>query len=134
MLDTKIKILLIEDDPFLLGMYSRKFEAEGFKVIMANSGDDGIKAAKKEKPDIILLDILIPSVNGFEVLKHLKNELETKYIPVIILTNLSQREEIEQGLSLGAEEYLIKAHCIPSEIVEKVKEVLGKQKDKFHNS
>ncbi len=125
----RTKILLIEDDPFLLGMYSQRFESDGFEVCMASDGPKGFEIAKQCQPDLILLDILIPKMNGFDILKKIKQEELTKDIPVIILTNLSQKEEIEQGLAMGAEEYLIKAHYVPSEIVEKVKEVLAKQKN-----
>lgn len=122
----KIKILLVEDDTFLLGMYATKFELDGFKVIMAEDGEKAIRAALKELPDIILLDIILPKLNGFEVLKQLKLEPTTAEIPVILLTNLSQKDEIEQGLKIGAEDYLIKAHFMPSEVVEKIKKILKK--------
>jgi len=124
----KIKILLIEDDSFLLSMYATKFSMENFEVITAEDGEKGIRSAAKELPDIILLDILLPKVNGFEVLKQLKANKLTRYIPVILLTNLSQRSEIEQGLSGGAEDYLIKAHFMPSEVVDKIKQVLENKK------
>jgi len=122
----KIKILLVEDDSFLLGMYATKFEMDGFKVIMAEDGEKAIRAALKELPNIILLDIILPKLSGFEVLKQLKQEPATANIPVILLTNLSQRSEIEQGLKMGAEDYLIKAHFMPSEVVEKIKKILNK--------
>lgn len=122
----KIKILLVEDDTFLLGMYATKFELDGFKVIMAEDGEKAIRAALKELPDIILLDIILPKLNGFEVLKQLKLEPTTAKIPVILLTNLSQKDEIEQGLKIGAEDYLIKANFMPSEVVEKIKKILKK--------
>lgn len=120
----KIKILLIEDNPFLLNMYATKFELENFKVVMAEDGEKGLKTAIKEIPDIILLDIMLPKMDGFEVLKGLKEEKSTQAIPVILLTNLSQKEEVERGLSMGANDYLIKAHFMPSEVVDKIKEVL----------
>ena len=120
----KIKILLIEDDSFLLSMYTIKFESENFEVIVAKDGENGLKSAAREMPSIILLDILLPKMDGFEVLKELKNNKATGHIPVILLTNLSQKNEIEQGLSMGAEDYLIKAHFMPSEVVEKIKKVL----------
>ena len=101
---------------------------ENFKVVSAEDGEKGIKAAIKELPDVILLDILLPKMNGFEVLKQLKADKNTNRIPVILLTNLSQKTEIEQGLSLGAEDYLIKAHFMPSEVVEKIKRILEKEK------
>jgi len=122
----KIKILLVEDDTFLLGMYATKFEMDGFKVIMAEDGEKAVRSALKELPDVILLDVILPKLNGFEVLKQLKSESKTAEIPVILLTNLSQKDEIEQGLKNGAVDYLIKAHFMPSEVVEKIKKVLHK--------
>lgn len=121
----KKKILLIEDDSFLISMYTTKFELENFEVVAAEDGEKGLGLAAKEKPDIILLDILLPKMNGFEVLKELKNNKETSPIPVILLTNLSQKNEIEQGLALGAQDYLIKAHFMPSEVMDKIKKVLN---------
>ncbi|HBI97090.1 MAG: Two-component response regulator [Candidatus Falkowbacteria bacterium GW2011_GWC2_38_22] len=124
--EQKIKILLIEDDPFLLSMYSTKFEAEGFVVITADDGEKGLKAAGGERADIIMLDILMPKMNGFEVLEKLKADEKTKDIPVILLTNLNQKDEIEKGLVLGADDYMIKAHFMPSEVVAKIRKVLGR--------
>jgi len=125
--EKKTKILLIEDDPFLLSMYSTKFELEGFKILSADEGEGGLVMAKEAIPDIILLDILMPKMNGFEVLEKLKAEKSTSQIPVILLTNLNQKNEIERGLSLGADDYLIKAHFMPSEVVDKIKRVVGEK-------
>ena len=122
----KIKILLVEDDSFLLGMYATKFEMENFKVIMAEDGEKAVRLALKESPDIILLDIILPKINGFEVLRRLKANSAIAHIPVVLLTNLSQQDEIEQGLRMGAEDYLIKAHFMPSEVVDKIKKLLTK--------
>jgi len=122
--DGKTKILLVEDDPFLSSMYSTKFELENFAVLAAEDGEKGLKLALAERPDIILLDILMPKMNGFEVLEKLKENKETDSIPVILLTNLNQKDEIEKGLSLGANDYLIKAHFMPSEVVDKIKKVI----------
>ena len=124
----KIKILLIEDDPFLLSMYATKFELEGFEIIFAEDGEKALKVASKEKPDIILLDVLLPKMDGFEVLKELKKNEETKAVPVILLTNLSQRDDVEKGLALGAVDYLIKAHFMPTEVVEKIKKTLSEKR------
>ena len=124
----KIKILLIEDDPFLLSMYATKFELEGFEIVSAEDGEKALKTASKEKPDIILLDVLLPKMDGFEVLKELKINAETKAAPVILLTNLSQRDDVEKGLALGAVDYLIKAHFMPTEVVEKIKKILAEKK------
>jgi DNA-binding response OmpR family regulator len=123
---TKSKILIIEDDSFLLTMYATKFELENYQVVTAEDGEKGLKLAQREKPDIILLDVLLPKLNGFEVLKALKENVETKDSKVILLTNLSQRGEVQQGLALGAVDYLIKAHYMPSEVVEKVSKILAK--------
>lgn len=121
----KIKVLLVEDDSFLLNMYAAKFEMENFEVFLADNGEKGLKLAKEKIPDIMLLDIMMPKFDGFEVLKALKEDLTTINIPVILLTNLNQKEEIEKGLAMGAKDYLIKAHFMPSEVVEKIKKVLG---------
>lgn len=123
--NNKIKILLIEDDPFLLSMYTTKFELEGFKVVSVNDGEKGLKMASSEMPDIILLDILMPKMNGFEVMEKLKADEQMSRIPVILLTNLNQKNEIERGLALGADDYLIKAHFMPSEVVDKIKRVIN---------
>ncbi len=123
--DKEIKILIVEDDLFLLGMYATKFELEKLKVFSAEDGEKGLRIAKKELPDIILLDIMLPGIDGFEVLKKLKSDDKTKNIPVILLTNLSQKSEVEKGLNLGATDYLIKAHFMPAEVVEKIKKILN---------
>ena len=122
----KIKILLIEDDVFLSNIYSKKFESEGFEMLIALDGEKGLKLALSKEPDLILLDLLLPGLNGFEVLKALRKDERAKKIPVILLTNLSQKEDIEKGLALKADDYLIKTHFMPSEIVEKIKKFLGK--------
>jgi len=105
-------------------MYKTKFEMEGFKVITAEDGFKGFQLAKEGKPDIILLDILLPKMDGFEVLEKVRSSKDTKDIPVILLTNLGQKEDVKKGLDRGANGYLIKAHFMPSEVVEKVKSVL----------
>lgn len=119
------KILIVEDDEFLLSMYSTKFEIEGYEVVMASDGEMGVEKAQKEKPSIILLDIMLPNMDGFDVLKKLKADRATSDIPVILLTNLSQKQDVEQGLSLGAEDYLVKAHFMPSEVVDKINRLIS---------
>lgn len=119
------KILIVEDDEFLLSMYSTKFEIEGYNVIMAGDGEMGLEKAREEKPGIILLDIMLPNMDGFDVLKKLKSGRDTSSIPVILLTNLSQKQDVEQGLSMGADDYLVKAHFMPSEVVDKINRLLG---------
>lgn len=124
MSSNKKTILLVEDDAFLLSMYATKFELENFKVIAVSDGEKGLNTAIKERPDVILLDIMLPKMDGLEVLKRLKADKNVKNIPVILLTNLSQKNEIEQALSLGAVDYLIKAHFMPSEVVERIKKII----------
>lgn len=128
MASAKKTVLIIEDDAFLAGIYASKFESEGFHVEHGADGEEGLKLAAKADPDIILLDILLPKVDGFEVLKRLKKDVKTKNIPVILLTNLGQKSDVEFGLKLGAADYLIKAHFMPHETVAKVKKVLAGEK------
>lgn len=118
------KVLLVEDDKMILDMYTLKFTQEGYKVVQAENGKDGFENAKKEKPDVILLDIILPQMDGFTVLKKLKGEAVTKNIPVVLLTNLGQDGDVKKGLELGAIDYLIKANYTPSQVVEKVKSLL----------
>lgn len=120
-------LLLIEDDVFLGSIYKTKFEQQGFRVSVADNGEDGLADAKRKKPDIILLDVLLPRVDGFEVLHELKQDKLTASIPVVLLTNLGQKEDITKGLERGAVDYLIKAHFKPSETVAVVKRVLAKK-------
>ncbi|NCF74942.1 MAG: response regulator [Xanthomonadaceae bacterium] len=122
----QVKILIIEDDVFLNGLYVKKFSDENYKVFSAFDGEKGIKIAKEKKPDLILLDLVLPKMSGFDVIKKLKSG-DCKNILIILLTNLSEKENIEKALSLGVEDYLIKVYFTPSEIVEKIKKVLSKK-------
>ena len=117
----KIKILLIEDDEFIAKMYSSKFEKSGFNFIIASDGELGLKRIEKEKPDLILLDIILPKKDGFEILKKCKED--NLNIPIILLTNLGQENNIKQGMDLGAKDYIIKAHFTPQEVVDRVKKI-----------
>lgn len=121
MLQTKKKLLLIEDDKMIAQMYTVKLEQEGFEVVNAFDGKDGIKKAIESQPDIILLDIIMPQMDGFAVLEQLKNKIDFEKVPVIMLTNLGQELDIKRGFELGAVEYLVKANYTPSQIVEKIK-------------
>lgn len=125
MSDIKKKILLVEDDKFLSEMYSTKLTESGFDVETAFDGEAGLKKANEFQPDLILLDIVLPKKDGFEVLKELKAKEELSKIFVIALTNLGQREEVQKGIDLGANDYIIKAHFTPTEVVAKVKKLLG---------
>ncbi len=119
------KILSIEDDAFLSSLVSSKLIEAGFSVITANTGKDGIAKANSEKPHLILLDIMLPDMGGFEILEHLKGDPATKDIPVIILSNLGGREEIEKGVALGAVSYLIKSNILPHEVAEMATSQIG---------
>ena len=115
------KILIVEDDKFLRELISQKLSNEGYKTIEAVNGEKGLESVKSEKPDIILLDLILPGIDGFEVLENIKKDSSLAQIPVIILSNLGQKEDIDRGLKLGADDYLIKAHFTPGEIIEKIK-------------
>ena len=121
---TKDKILIVEDENFLLDMYKMKFEQGGFEVITAVDGEEAIRTSKREKPDIILLDIMMPKINGFEVLENLKTSPITKLIPVLIFSNFSQKEKIKKGIALGAIDYFLKTNYTPTQVLEKVKNIL----------
>jgi len=114
-------ILIIEDDKFLRELIAQKLLKEEFEISEAVDGEEGVKKVQKEKPDLILLDLILPGIDGFEVLAKIKEEPSLAQIPVIILSNLGQKEDVERGLKLGAVDYLIKAHFTPGEIIEKVK-------------
>lgn len=119
------KILVIEDDKFLRELISQKILKEGYDIAEAVDGEKGVEAAKKEKPDLILLDLILPGIDGFEVLARIKADPEISSIPVIILSNLGQKDDIEKGLKMGAIDYMIKAHFTPAEIIAKVRGVLN---------
>lgn len=120
------KILCIEDDAFLLSLVSGKLVETGFAVVTAVSGSIGIAKAKLEHPDVILLDIMLPDMGGFEILEQLKGDPNTKDIPVIVLSNLGGNEEIGKAEKLGAASYLIKSNIVPDEIAELVKAEIAK--------
>lgn len=124
MSEDKKVILVIEDDPVLSVMYKTKLEAEGYTIIGANNGVDGLGAAKSNKPDLILLDIILPQLDGFSVLEELKEDAKTKKIPVILLTNLGTDEDREKGQKLGAVDYLVKANFTPEQISLEIKKFL----------
>ena len=117
-------ILLIEDDPFLVEIYSTKLKEAGFSVIVAGEGDEGLKKMKEKTPDLLLLDIVLPSLNGWEIIRDIKEDEKLSNLKIVILSNLGEKEEIEKGLKLGAVRYLVKAHYTPSEVVEEIKKIL----------
>lgn len=117
-------ILFIEDEPTIQKTISRFLEKEGYQVKNALDGEIGLATAKKIKPDLVLLDLILPKKDGFEVLKELKLDESTKNIPVVVLTNLEESSNIEKILSLGATAYLIKANYKLEEVAEKIKQIL----------
>ncbi len=118
-------ILVVEDDKFLRELLVRKLKIVGFKISTAADGQEALRKIKEELPQLILLDLVLPGVDGFDVLKQIKDDSQTNKIPVIILSNLGQREEVQKGLQLGANDYLVKAHFTPDEIIKKIKKILG---------
>jgi DNA-binding response OmpR family regulator len=121
---TKKKILVIEDDKMIGAMYKTKLESSGFEAMWSEDGAAGLESVKKEMPDMILLDIILPKLDGFTVLEELKKDNKTKSIPVIILTNLGTEEDVEKGQKLGAVDYIVKANLTPTEVVDKVNQHL----------
>lgn len=121
----KKTILLIDDDQLLQKNFKKVAEAEGFNVISAFDGQEGLKLAKEKKPDLILLDLILPKMEGLKVLENLKQDKETSHLQVLILTNVSQEtEKIQEALVLGAKGYLVKTEYSLIDIVKKIKEIL----------
>lgn len=118
-------ILIVEDDKFLRELIVRKLSQEDFKIVEAIDGEEALKKVKSSAPDLILLDLILPGMDGFEVLSKIKADNSVSAIPVIILSNLGQREDVERGMKLGAVDYLVKAHFTPNEIIEKVKNTVS---------
>ncbi|MEA3464072.1 MAG: response regulator [Patescibacteria group bacterium] len=120
----KKKILIVEDDQIISSMYKTKLEADSFEVLIADNGADGLKLAKEQMPGIVMLDIILPQLDGFSVLEALKKNQATKNIPVVMLTNLGTDEDKVKGKKLGAVDYLVKANLTPTQIEEKIKQYL----------
>ncbi len=117
-------ILFIEDESILQKTFEKIFKKEGYKMISALNGEIGLRLAQLKKPDLILLDLILPKINGFEVLRKLKENKKTKDIPVIVLTNLEEMADIDRAIELGARTYLVKANYSLEEVLEKTKEAL----------
>lgn len=118
----KVKVLLIEDEPDVLELYRLKLTLDDYDVVTAQDGREGLAKAKSELPELIFLDIKMPGMDGFEVLKHLRDDAKTKNIPVVILSNFDEEAMVEKGLALGANEYLIKSHFTPASLSEKLEQ------------
>ena len=119
-------IYLVEDDVFIVNLYKRLFKVTEFELATASNGEDAIEDLRKreKKPDLILLDIILPRLNGFELLKLIKDNDSLKQIPVVVLTNLSEEEQAKKALELGVSLYLVKSLYTPQELIDKVKEII----------
>jgi len=117
-------ILLVEDDPFLIDIYSDKFKNAGFLVETVGDGEATFNKIKEKKPDLVILDLVLPHIDGWEILRQIKEDPAINQIPVIIFSNLGQKSDIEKSQAMGATKYLIKSQYTPSEVVEEVKKIL----------
>ncbi len=124
MLEEKV-ILVVDDDLTLLEMYVERIKAEGAIVIEARDGEEALEKIRETKPNIIMLDVMMPKINGFDVLKQIKSDVETAGIPVIILTALSDDQKRRQGLQLGAADFIVKAETLPIDVIEKIRNLLA---------
>lgn len=126
MTNKKLSILLVEDDSFISGMYQTKLTNLGYAVEVIEDGEKADQRIKTDPlPDLLLLDVVLPKKDGFEILADLRGKERSKNLPVILLTNLGQKPDVERGVELGADDYIIKAHYTPTEVVEKISKVLA---------
>jgi DNA-binding response OmpR family regulator len=119
------KIAIVDDDPMISDIYQKKFSDQGFDVVLASSGEQILEIAKKQKIDVILLDLLIPRMDGFEVIKNIRSGNYDSDIKIIVSSNLSEKEDRERALKLGADGFVIKAQFTPSQMVEEIKKIIG---------
>jgi len=127
----KIKVLIVEDDKFLQKILSMKFGGDGFDVRAASDGEEAVKQVLADKPQLVLLDLILPKMNGFEVLAELKTNTNTQTIPVVILSNLGQEEDVKRALDLGAVDFLIKSNISIQEVVHRSKEAYARHLSKI---
>ena len=128
-MDSRKKILLVEDDTALSGVYKSRLDLEGFDIREVNNGEDALSAAIEYKPDLILLDAMMPKISGFDVLDILRNTPDTMNIRVIMLTALSQPKDKERAEELGVDDYLVKSQVVIGDVVERIKHHLGITED-----
>ena len=124
-MEAKKKILLVEDDEVLASVYRARLEMEDFEVIEVNDGEQALTAALKHRPDLILLDAMMPKISGFDVLDILRNTPETMNLQIIMLTALSQESDRKRAEELGVDDYLVKSQVVISDVIEKIREHLG---------
>ena len=122
--ERKRLVVLVEDDPLLVDIYTTKFKESGFDVVVVQEGDKVLAVVEKKKPDVIVLDIVLPHADGWQVLSEIKSNAQLKNTKVVILSNLGQKNEVEKGLQLGAAKYLIKAHYTPTEVAKEIETLL----------
>jgi CheY-like chemotaxis protein len=120
------KILIIEDEEIINELLAKKLTREGYEVFITRNGNEGMAAIKKEKPDLILLDIVMPEMDGFEVMEQIQKNEDIKNIPIIIISNSGQPVELEKAKKLGARDWLIKTEFDPQEVVDKIAKQIGK--------
>ena len=119
------KILIVEDDPLMQRMYQKAFTFDGYEVVVAGDGVEGIDKARTEKPTAVLLDVMMPKMNGLDALAKMKSDPDLKKLPVIMLTNLAGSADAEKALELGAVKYIVKSEQEPKEVVRMVKEIVA---------
>ncbi|KKP59870.1 MAG: Response regulator receiver protein [Candidatus Gottesmanbacteria bacterium GW2011_GWA1_34_13] len=115
------KILFIEDDPLIIKIYTTRLTADGFQVFSADNGEDGLKLAETEAPDLIVLDLMMPKIDGFGVLQKIRANIQMKTVPILVYSNLAQEDEIARAKTMGATEFIVKANLLPTEMVDKIK-------------
>lgn len=129
------KVLIIEDDPLMSRMYQKIFSFEQYEVEMANDGEEGLLKAKSSKPTVVLLDVMMPKLNGFQVLERLKLDPELKGIPVVMLTNLASEQDAQTAMLKGAVKYIVKSQYDPKEVTKMVKEIIqANSRDEIPNA
>ncbi len=122
--ENKKKIIVVEDDPFLSKAFSLKLSNAGFDIVLVKDGQEALGVIAKEEPDMVLLDVMLPHKSGFDILTDLKKDEKLSKIPVIMLSTLGQEDEMKRGLSLGADEYLVKSNIKLEQVVEKINKYL----------
>ena len=129
------KVLLVEDDPFLSSLLKNRLQKEGLEVNLAKDGEEALNSLKSAKPDLILLDLILPKKSGFEVMEEIRNDpqMQSQEVPIIIISNLGQPEDISRGEELGAIEYFVKAKTSIDELVQKIKDFLISSKNSSRN-
>jgi PleD family two-component response regulator len=125
--EQKLKVLLIDDDDFLAKILADKLAQSGFEPVLARDGESGLRAVKAKKPVAVLLDVLLPKMDGFKVLERLKSSAATRNIPVIMLTNLAKKEDLDRAKELGALDYLMKAHLAPDDMIERLRKAINER-------